>query len=425
MMFCEARVWGYPEYANSISSILFLYFGFLGLYRCPKQNLFGQLVFALMVVTGVGSFGYHWVGTGMWKYFDGNPMIIAGSMAALFTVDEIIRVYAIRVSPYAALKDSQRASLLAPINAIFWSAFAVIALWMDAQPGYESFSQLTFQVPVTVTVLAVVFARFVTHKEMLNDDWRILRYAKLGIVVIIGSAATWIITENNCEAYPWGAYIQGHLVWHVGMAWGVYLTLQFVVWFTARRFDCRPYFMRGSWMRILVPVVKYDPIPVVLPPMDPDEASANYQDDARKLLVTVPSFTPLTPVEILRLSKQTRRIEHPASEVIIQKGDAGDSMFVLAAGQLEGVHPGERESTITLSRGAIVGEMSLLTGEPRSATVRTLSTVVLYEIQKDALGSLVTKRPSLAAELGSLLSHRMCGSQEQAAYFKELIIENV
>ncbi len=425
MMFCEAQVWGYPEYANSISSIVFLYFGFLGLYRCPKQNLFGQLVFALMVVTGVGSFGYHWVGTGMWKYFDGNPMIIAGSMAALFTVDEIIRVYTTRVNPYAALKDYQRASLFAPINAIFWSAFAVIALWMDSQPGYESFSQLTFQVPVIVTVLAVVFARFVTHKQMLNDDWRILRYAKIGIVAIIGSAATWIITESYCESHPWVVYFQGHLVWHVGMAWGVYLTLQFVVWFTARRFDCRPYFMRGSWLRTLVPVVKYDAIPVVLQPLDPDEGNTNFQEDARKLLVTVPSFTPLTPVEIRRLSKQTQRLEHPASEVIIQKGDAGDSMFVVAAGQLEVVHPGQREAAITLSRGAIVGEMSLLTGEPRSATVQTLTTAVLYEIGKDALDSVLAKRPSLAAELGSLLSHRMCGSQEQAAYFKELISENL
>ena len=119
------------------------------------------------------------------------------------------------------------------------------------------------------------------------------------------------------------------------------------------------------------------------------------------------------------------RLEHPAAEVSIQKGDAGDSMFVVAAGQLEVVHPGQREAAITLSRGAIVGEMSLLTGEPRSATVQTLTTAVLYEIRKDALDSVLAKRPSLAAELGSLLSHRMCGSQEQAAYFKELISQNL
>jgi hypothetical protein len=424
MTFCEGRMWGYPEYASAYSSIFLLIFGFLGLYRCPKQNLFGQLVFALMVVTGFGSFGYHWVGSDMWKYFDGNPMIIAGAMAALFTFDEVIRVYTSRVHPYAAGEKDEHSSLLAPINAIFWSAFAVVALWMDVQPEFSSFSQLSFQVPVAGTVLAVIFARFVTHKERLNDDWKILLYAKIGIALIVLSAGIWIITEKNCETYPWLAYFHGHLIWHLGMAWGVYLTLQFVLWFTAHRFGCRPYFMRGPWWNTIIPVVEYDLNPVVMPVMDPSEPNANYRDDARHLLATVPSFLPLTPPELRQLAQEAHLHLHPKPETIIQKGETGNSLFVVAAGQLEVLHPGPEGATITLSRGAIVGEMSLLTGQLRSATVRTLTATVLYEIQKDALLSVLTKRPSLIAELGALLSHRMCGSQEQSAHFKQLISEN-
>lgn len=425
MDFCEGIVFGHPEYFSSFSSLFICFFGLLGLYNCPKQNLFGQLTFALTVVTGVGSFGYHWTGDlDGWRYFDGNPMYMAGAMAALFTVDEVIRVYTSKTdisSPVAA----ERAASLTSVNAIFWSAFSVSALWMDTQPRFQAISQLTFAIPVTITVFAIVFARYVTHKKMLTDDWKILSYAKIGLALIVVSATTWVVTESYCEAYPWVAYLHGHVIWHIGMSWGLYLALQFVVWFAAHRYGCRPYFKRGPrWMMILTPIVKYDLNPVIVPMLDPNASEDKYRDDVRQLLSTVPSFSPLLPAELEQLSKTAKRHIRLEGEVIIQKGDKGESMFVVAAGQTEISDLGSDGASLTLSRGALLGEMSLLTGQLRSATVKTLTSTVLYEIHKNALITLLKERPSLIGELSALLSHRTCGSQAQFDHFKKLIIEN-
>ena len=176
-------------------------------------------------------------------------------------------------------------------------------------------------------------------------------------------------------------------------------------------------------MMVLTPIVKYDLNPVIVPMLDPNASEDKYRDDVRQLLSTVPSFSPLLPTELEQLAKTAKRHIRLESEVIIKKGDKGESMFVVAAGQIEISDLGSDGASLTLSRGALLGEMSLLTGQVRSATVKTLTTTVLYEIHKDGLISLLKERPSLIDELSALLSHRTCGSQAQFNHFKNLISE--
>ena len=366
----------------------------------------------MIFVSGCGSVGYHWTGSEFWKYFDGNPMIIAASLAALFTCDELIRVRADRAGHELPAVGS-RPSPWPAVNAIFWSAFAMVTLYMDLRPELQKYFPISFGLPACAFLAAILYAGYVTHKEKLRDDWKIISYAKLGIVMSLTAATAWIATESNCEEHPWLGYLHAHLFWHFGASYGLYLTLQFTVWFTAGRFGCRPFFLRGPRWTTICPMVQYEPMPVVMPAESGrPEAAGETEDDALRLLSTVPSFLPLRPDDLAELARLARRRTYASSEVVIQDGDEGASMFVVAAGQVGLLlpQPDGCVRAVTLSRGAIIGEMSLLTGRPRCATVQALTPSVIYEIHKDALDPILAARPALASDLTTLLTHRRAGT---------------
>jgi CRP-like cAMP-binding protein len=58
--------------------------------------------------------------------------------------------------------------------------------------------------------------------------------------------------------------------------------------------------------------------------------------------------------------------------------------------------------------------MSLLTGEPRSSTVRSVDEAVIYEIGKDAFRHIVDARPAIIDELAALMDQRQRATQRRA-----------
>jgi CRP-like cAMP-binding protein len=74
----------------------------------------------------------------------------------------------------------------------------------------------------------------------------------------------------------------------------------------------------------------------------------------------------------------------------------------------------------TLTIGAVIGEMSLLTGEPRAATVRAIESVTVYEIGRRQYEPLLRSRPQLLDELAALVEQRLrTGSERLSAYDAE------
>ena len=102
---------------------------------------------------------------------------------------------------------------------------------------------------------------------------------------------------------------------------------------------------------------------------------------------------------------------------IIQRGAPGDSMFILAAGTAEVLSEREgRELRVgTLHAGECFGEISFLTGEPRSATVRARQDCEVVEIPKHAMSLLLHQQPSLAERLSDTLAARRSATQQRLA----------
>ncbi len=125
-----------------------------------------------------------------------------------------------------------------------------------------------------------------------------------------------------------------------------------------------------------------------------------------ELLAQLELFSPFT-VEERRAIAQAARLRHFGhGETIVTEGAPGDTFYVVASGSV-GVRAGSPPKEIaTLGRGQGFGEMSLLTGEPRAATVAALEDCALLELDRPAFAQHFAAHPERAKELTELLATR-------------------
>ena len=102
-------------------------------------------------------------------------------------------------------------------------------------------------------------------------------------------------------------------------------------------------------------------------------------------------FALLPNEEIILLSNDLIHKKFDAGDSIIKQNDSGDSMFILMEGLLT-VYiniPEKGETRVAIiGPGNFFGEMSLLTGEPRSATIKADTAVNVYEITHNTMKNL-------------------------------------
>ena len=92
-------------------------------------------------------------------------------------------------------------------------------------------------------------------------------------------------------------------------------------------------------------------------------------------------------------------------ERIIEKGDIGDCMYLIADGKVR-VHDGERLIT-ELGKGEIIGELAVLDPEPRSATVTALDDALLFRISKEAFDEVMADQPQISQGVIRILCRRL------------------
>lgn len=144
--------------------------------------------------------------------------------------------------------------------------------------------------------------------------------------------------------------------------------------------------------------------------MPPRHLDSESVEDLAGLLDGIEVFHGLESEELLTLARGAERRTYRKGDTLIRTGDAGDSMFVL----LEGLvyvfaDVGSGEGPIRVAQivpGQFFGEMSLLTGESRSADVTAASDTVAYEITKTAMTELFSSRPQLAEQIAHTVAER-------------------
>jgi small-conductance mechanosensitive channel/CRP-like cAMP-binding protein len=143
-----------------------------------------------------------------------------------------------------------------------------------------------------------------------------------------------------------------------------------------------------------------------LPPPGPNAAA---QTRARAMLAGTDLFGLLSDEERRGLAEVSPIHAFGAGESIVRQGDEGRSAYVVCKGRVRvSLDPGDAELA-TLEPGAYFGEMSLLTGEPRTATVRAVGDCEVMEVASDQFRRFVLERPSVIERIGSVVAERRAG----------------
>ena len=131
-------------------------------------------------------------------------------------------------------------------------------------------------------------------------------------------------------------------------------------------------------------------------------------DEARAILRDEPLFECLSDAQIDNLVKEARLNCFGRGERVIQEGAEGDSMFVLLRGaaQVSVSKNGSLIPVANLNAGDCFGEMSLLTGERRMATVQAKSDCYVLEIGKPVMAEVIRDSPDCLQRLSELLARR-------------------
>jgi len=121
-----------------------------------------------------------------------------------------------------------------------------------------------------------------------------------------------------------------------------------------------------------------------------------------------PLFASLTPGTLSSVADKVQIERHPAGSVVVRQGDPGDKFYVIKSGTLEVLieDEGEIRPGKPLSSGEFFGEIALMTGETRTATVRTQTAAELYSLGKDEFQRVLDSSDSFEAELRKVVFDR-------------------
>ncbi|MBN1259025.1 cyclic nucleotide-binding domain-containing protein [Candidatus Peregrinibacteria bacterium] len=120
-----------------------------------------------------------------------------------------------------------------------------------------------------------------------------------------------------------------------------------------------------------------------------------------EILKAIPFFAELPEDDLKAIMEEVKMEYYPAEHVIFKQGDPGDLMYIIKRGSVQVIR--NDEIVAVLSDGKFFGEMALVSDEPRSATIKTVTDVEALTLSKEDFRQLLTTKSSIA----TLVSYEM------------------
>jgi CRP/FNR family transcriptional regulator, cyclic AMP receptor protein len=139
-------------------------------------------------------------------------------------------------------------------------------------------------------------------------------------------------------------------------------------------------------------------------------AKRRNEADWTDVLLTVPLFAELPRRHVARLTRVAKIERLPAYTRIVRAGERGDSFCLLLEGTAS--VKADRRRAVTIGPGDFFGELSLLDGQPRSATVEAQEDVVLARIGRKDFLKLVETEPTVSLALLKTMAGRLRGVEK-------------
>jgi small-conductance mechanosensitive channel len=134
------------------------------------------------------------------------------------------------------------------------------------------------------------------------------------------------------------------------------------------------------------------------------------------LMERVDILAPLSPEELGKLVESVRVQSYAAGEYPVRQGEEGGSFYIIKRGSVDVLvekPSGESAVVATLGAGNFFGEMSLLTGAVRTASIRVKDDADFILIDRESFRSVIVNNPSIAESLSHILSERQAGLEAQ------------
>lgn len=150
-------------------------------------------------------------------------------------------------------------------------------------------------------------------------------------------------------------------------------------------------------------------IPMEMDMEEPAEAAGGEE------IVQTPLFSELKPDELREVVAKLRHHSFSGGAVLVKEGEPGDSLFVLCQGRVEvSTHgpKGEPLKLAELGEGDFFGEVSLLTGKPRTATISSLEETDVLELTRGDLDELAARHPRVRQVIKDFYERRVASTVE-------------
>ena len=157
--------------------------------------------------------------------------------------------------------------------------------------------------------------------------------------------------------------------------------------------------------------------PVQRVALEPKERSSTHagttgtaqHEESLKLLKNNALFEHLSDDQFLHVAHHSPIHIFGNGETIVTENECGDSLFMVVEGRVLILKKAGKDESINITEllpGDIFGEMTLFTGETRSASARCLTNVEVMEVSRETLASMMAEEPALLHKMGQLISDR-------------------
>ena len=140
-----------------------------------------------------------------------------------------------------------------------------------------------------------------------------------------------------------------------------------------------------------------------------DRRRREHRAEAEDLLGRIDFVQALSAPGRKVLIERARFLEYGPGQAIVRQGEQGDTLYLVARGEVGVLIHAEGaadKEVARLGRGALFGEMSVLTGDPRTATVVSLGDSAMVAVDRDAFDRILSAEPALAQRLADVIARR-------------------
>jgi CRP-like cAMP-binding protein len=127
-----------------------------------------------------------------------------------------------------------------------------------------------------------------------------------------------------------------------------------------------------------------------------------------EILRRIPLFANIEPAKLKLMCFASERITYEEGQSLFEQGDVGDAAFIIVDGSADVIVTRDTPMVVAqVGKDDIVGEIAILMGIPRTATVTTTSELTALKVTKDLFFRMITDFPEMGVEIMRVLAQRL------------------